>query len=1164
MDALERAAKSASDLVDAGQRRKATDPASNFHLEAPAGSGKTFLLTARFLRLLGIVEHPQQILALTFTNKAAGEMKERVGSYLLRAARKESPRDELDAELLDFAAKALRRHARIGELLLGGELLLIQTFHSFCYSVVSKAPLEAQIIPGTTLLAEEDQLVLLRETIDETLRNIMARKPDAPLRRAFENRLLYLNNSWPQLAGELEELMQRREALMETIAVLDRRKTSETVLEAIRNFTEVELAALESAFQRSGPGTAWPGFIAHLREHNAAVADDLPPVLPGSSWESLPRWQAIAEALLTKGGTPKQRFGPATGFYSGFAKTPWSSLIVDMPPRTAKRLDKIRELSGPDSALPDLDTLWDLILLLHEVMHDYTNRCRSERVMDFSELEMAALRLFSDAEPSDLQLLLDQRIRHVLVDEFQDTSRQQWELLQKLCAGWSAGDGRTLFVVGDPKQSIYGFRKAEVQLFNEARGGLPLDGGERLALESLTLHTNFRSVPALIEWCNELFAHSVMADPVPELDEVPFTPSAPSPARSALGPTPAHELALFVSRPDARLAREREAAWLAHRLSQRLEESGPETEVGILLFTRTYLPLYLDALQQRGIAVQVEQGLKLSERPEVVYLWQLCRALVYPHDDLAWASQLRSPWLHLNYDEMLAVSREKPVPWVEKIRTAADRDERLGTFWSNLREARRHLGHEPLADVLETTWLDLGAARAVAGRWGSRGFGCCRHFFDLLRQAETAEPVETLQRLERMMEKAYEPVDPDTAVSRVSMMTVHRAKGLEFDVVYLPFLDWNPVSTERRHQPPYLLERLPGHGEQHLLAARPDRRRGEPDPIYKRLHDLQIERRWGEAKRLFYVAVTRARSVLHLSGVLPLRSGGTKPAFPDRTPLSWLDAHYGLGEVLELANFAVPDGEPEECPDAWRIDWNSENGLLHAAVEPGPVDAATKAHIIAPAPEIVAPAPFEREKPPFTVSQPSALFSDIMPAEAKVSIEETTDEFAGPNYALIWGTLVHRLLKAYGVRKELPPVEAVREFLRSEGVEGEIAAEMAAAGLAEVDLCIRDEWLGRVYALPETDRYVEWSLEGMHAERTLYSGILDLAASIEGSWWLIDFKTSRPAEGESFESFSRKERAKYAPQLKAYREMWSQVMGLDGRVVETVLYWTALRRWERC
>lgn len=1146
------------ELVDDAQRRKAVDPASSFHLEAPAGSGKTYLLTARFLRLLGIVEHPQQILALTFTNKAAGEMKERVGRTLQRAARGEKPNGELDAEMLDCAARALRRHAKVRELLLGGDLLLIQTFHSFCYSLVSKAPLEALALPGSTLLEEEKQLTILRESVEKALLDIMSRSPEDPSRRAFENRLLYLNNSWSLLARELEELMRRRDALMDTIEVLDRQKTSDYVLHGIRELAESELAALKSAFAGSALGASWTEFQGDLAAHSAAAAEELPPSLPGPDWESLPAWQSVAEALLTKAGEPKKRFGPSNGFYAGFAKTSWFALIQDLGPQTADRLHRTRELPERESAFPDLDTLWDLILLLHEVMHVYGERCRSECAMDFTELEMAALRLFDDVTPSDLQLLLDHRIQHVLVDEFQDTSRKQWELLRKLCAGWSAQDGRTLFVVGDPKQSIYGFRKAEVQLFTEARAGLPLDGGERLPLESLTLRTNFRSAPPLIEWCNDLFEKSIMADHVPELDEVPFTPSEPSPSQKARGGSPAHELALFVPWPDRRSAREREAEWLACRLSRRLEELGPETSVGILLFTRTHLSIYLEALQRKGIPVQVEQGLKLGERPEVLYLWQLCRALVLPQDHLAWAAQLRSPWLCLNYDEMLAVSREKPEPWVEKIRAHAEGDEKLAVFWDNLREARRHLGHEPLADVLETAWLDLGAARAVAGRWGSRGIACCRRFFDLLRQAEAAEPVETLRQLERLMENAFEPVDPDTAVSRVSMMTVHRAKGLEFDVVYLPFLDWNPVSRERKNQPPFLLERVPGGGERHLLAARPDQRRGKPDPVYRRLHRLLVDRRWGEAKRLFYVAATRARSVLHLSGVVSLSHGATLPAFPDQTPLAWLDGHYGLSEGLGFDRFSSPADGAVECPPDWSVTWEAEDRPFQVCVEPRTGAPAEVALPGTQQSEEVAAAPFERERPAYSLSQPSSLFSDIIAAQG------TGEESSGQRHARLWGTLIHRLLKTYGQRKEFPPEEGILGFLASNGIDGTQAQEWARTALNEAGLCARDAWLGRLYAVPENARFVEWGLEGRHSERTIYSGALDLVAFCEGTWWLVDFKTSKPAVGETFEAFSLRELKKYSPQLGAYREMWSKSRdGVEG-TVETVLYWTALRRWERC
>lgn len=1317
------------DLADSKQRARAVDPRFSFHLEAPAGSGKTSLLAARFLRLLGVVDHPRQILALTFTNKAAGEMRERVGRLLARAAAGAEPSGELDAELLDAAAKALRRHDKRRDLLLGGEFLQIQTFHSFCYAITSQAPLEAGIAPGTSLLVEPDQTVLLRETVDQTLLEIGERNPDDPWRAALENRLLHLNNSWPMLARELEEVLQRREVLGELIGSLDPQKAAEAFVEAVRELAEERLALLQEVFGATSLARSWSDFLQDLRTKGGSAAERLPAEIPGRTWEDLPGWLAIADTFLTRKGDLRKKVGPASGFYSGYAKTEWFAALQAMSPAATENLNAARGLPLRESAEPNLEALWDFILLVQAVTEAYEKRCRDKRTIDFPALELAALRLFDNTSPSDLQLLLDEQIRHVLIDEFQDTNHQQWMLLHRLCAGWTPGDGRTVFLVGDPKQSIYGFRKAEVGLFMEARKGLLLDSSHTLPLESLVLTTNFRSEPGLIRWCNDLFGRTVMAGPRPDLDEVSFIPSTPRPrtgdgedgarpgAREAAeesreessvpavripegdsdgdaGPAkrktgraargspdgtrpaseqaieevegapdraPGHEtgetpgasgliptLALFVHSPDAASARKREADWIAQSVSECLAHGRSDFTIGILLFTRTHLPVYLEALQERRVVAQVTEGLKLAERPEVQYLLQLCRALVFPHDHLAWAAQLRSPWLLLDYEEFYAVSREEPEPWVEKIREYARTNERVNAFWEHLRDARRHLGHDALADVLEAAWLSLGGARITGRKWGIRGLACCRQFFRLLRDAEVHEPVQTMARLEELLDGTFEPVDPDAASSLVSIMTVHRAKGLEFDAVYLPFLDWNPLARERTDRPPYLLERGALAGGRSLLAVRPDRRHGEPDPIYQMLHRLRAGRRWGEAKRLFYVAATRARSRLIMSGLLPVRGKEAAPTFPGDTPLSWIGEHYGLPEALNLrpsseaggglsdetgdSGFDFPSDSygdsgargaaelPASVAAAWRKTWRSQGDDFQALAEP-PIPAPVELPSETPTYAAPAPASFERERRACRVIAPSSLAEipeatripeagdavdaayaseasdvgdstnppgsadsfeavDVMDGRRISSSSGVVDgagaaafptsvgsesDLSSTRHARISGILIHRLLESYGRCKMLPSPEGVRTLALHEGVQNEGEAEsLAEAALSEVNGCLRDPWLAKLYALPSGDLLLEQPVEAVHSSRTIYSGVVDFAAFFDEKWRLVDFKTSRCYREDDAGAFYERELNKYRPQLAAYREMWAKARGVDLEDVETFIYWTALRRAERC
>ena len=427
---------------------------------------------------------------------------------------------------------------------------------------------------------ENEQEFFLHEIVNEALQQIASRKEGDAARQALINRLLYLNNSWWSLANEMKDLVRRREGLFDMVRVLSRDRASGYLAARVRELAETELNALKAGFQSCDLGRQWAGFLEQTGNAGAQAACALPTDIPGAQWEALPQWICLANTFLTKEGDIRRQLGPKTGFYNGFAKTVWGGAIQNIPRETAQRLHQVRQLPTHDAPVTDPDTLWDLVVLLHSVLEIYDARRRAKRVLDYSALELAALRLFDAAAPSDLQLILDQQIRHILVDEFQDTSRQQWELLRKLCAGWSDGTGRTLFLVGDPKQSIYGFRKAEVKLFLDARLGLPLEGGENISIEPLVTRYKLPlAAPADRLVQPGLRKHSYGRAQT-RVRRSPFQPCKTLTDCARLpGPAPV-ELALFMEWPDRQSARVREAQWLAGRIAQHLEKTAADCADG--------------------------------------------------------------------------------------------------------------------------------------------------------------------------------------------------------------------------------------------------------------------------------------------------------------------------------------------------------------------------------------------------------------------------------------------------------------------------------------------------------------------------------------------------------------------------------------------------------
>ena len=1120
---------------DREQRRAALDTTRSHHVESPAGSGKTLLLTMRFLKLLGEVAHPRDIVALTFTEKAAGEMRSRITGYLNRSRKGERPRTPLDEEILEYAAAARARHKTHMEMLTASDGLNIMTFHGFCHYIVRRAPLEAGVAPDTNIIDEGERPLLLDETVQRVMDRLFAQPPGTAQRAALQNRLLHHNNSWPALSSEMKEVIQDRDKFGDFVETI--RETDTTDLSALeqvlrrrfQNYAERRLTELSRLFAASELGRNWQAFLDDLKSNRAEAGSILPDHLPHDSWQDLPAWRSVAEALLTKAGTPSRRLGPKSGYYAGFSKTEWGGMIAGMDREVAGKLFEIKPFPAPDEPITDMTALGDFIILAAEAISEYERLCKIRHGMDFVGLEQAALRALRTGNPSELHLYLDHRIGHLLIDEFQDTNRNQWELVRRLCTEWRDGDGKTIFIVGDPKQSIYAFRKAEVSLFFEARRGIPLSESERLQPEPHLLQANFRSSNRLVEWTNDLFGKSVMNDPDTDADEVPFSPSVPAQAQET---SSALSLNLFADE-DPQKAREKEAAWIAGTIKTALAESGSAQSIALLLFTRNRLPQYLTAFKEYGIPVQVQEGLRLMERPEAAHLLQMTRLLALPHDDLAWASLLRSPWAWHDRRILYETAMEEPESWREKIHRARQRHPELETVHQALDRAFRRLGRDPLAVTLQGLWEELEGPKRTAARYGMAGIANCRHFFEMLAAMEQGTPQETLRHFETTLDSVYEPTDPAASRSPVQIMTIHRAKGLEFDRVFLPFLDWKPLAGRFTLPPPYLSERLPGSGGEQLIAMAPDRRTDTPSPAYSLLKKLRDARRVGEAKRWFYVAATRARSDLFMSGIAILKEGCVQA--PRRSILEWVMSHESVNGAAPSAFAGVRD--------------------TSLPIRLNPVPDEAERGTAPPEPSLPEASPFVPERIPYRIDHPSASGAiDRPPADTAAPSRAGRDE-------RIRGIVLHRILQTAQEGNGLPAPAAVEKALYQEGMPPSRASEEAPSLLDDVMGTLGDPFIARFMKMNRDARRSEWAIEDLTRGDGIRSGTIDLAVEDGTTWWIIDFKTARPT-GESTESFIDREVETYRSQLSDYRSMVAGLTGTNETSLRVGLYFTALRLWK--
>ena len=884
-------------VVDQRQRLRALDPAGSFIVQAPAGSGKTELLTQRILALLAVVEHPEEILAITFTRKAAAEMRHRLLEALAAAA---GPPPEADhaRRTWELAGRALQRDRSCGgDLLATPSLLAIQTIDSFNAGLVRRMPWLTRF--GGSPRVTEDPQRLYRQAARRTL----ARAAGSGRGGAAGARVLaHLDNRQDRLEALLVAMLQRRDQWLRHLAgrsVDEERAALEGALAAYVS------GCLEEC--RAGLPPALWAQLAPLARYAAGNLEKERPLallagvtaLPAASGADLPLWQGLADLLLTAAGEPRRRLDKTCGFPAGGGEAAaMKAALLELlaAPELAElapRLHALRQVPRPAYGEEQWAILGDLVEVLNLAAAELWLVFAENGETDFAEVALRALAALREgAAPSELLLQLDSRIRHILVDEFQDTSCLQYALLTTLTAGWQPGDGRSLFVVGDPMQSIYRFREAEVGLFLGARRA----GIGQVPLESLTLAANFRSSACLVDWFNTVFARVF-----PRREDLTRGAVAYSPAVGMGGGEAGAGVELLprCGRDDA--AEAREVLDLTRQALARGEK------VAILVRARTHLGAILPALRAAGIPYLAQDVDLLAERPAARDLVALSRALLHAGDRLAWLSVLRAPWCGLLLADLEALVGDQPRATLPGLladpqrleKLSADGRQRVARTFTILQRARGQRGRLGLRRLVEGCWLALGGPACYA----AADLDDAGQVFELLSRLDAGGDLDPLEALEEGLQRLYAAPD-GAADGQLQVMTIHKAKGLEFDTVILPGLGLRSRGGEA------LLLRWLELPETGLLLAPIPRRDGGGDAIYAAIGALEKERQALETVRLLYVAATRARRRLLLLGHFDRNAAGL--AVPP------------AGSLLEVlwpalgADFAAGAPAGRDCPAAAR------------------------------------------------------------------------------------------------------------------------------------------------------------------------------------------------------------------------------------------------------
>ena len=1095
---------------DARSRERALD-VSSFIVEAPAGAGKTELLTQRFLRLLAVVDNPEEVLALTFTNKAATEMRDRILRSLEMAASGAYPGEAHKQLTFRLAAAAL---ARDGELAWGlldhPGRLRVTTLDALCASLARQMPYLSRF--GSQPAVADDAEAHYATAARRTLEMVESEGADAEV---LATALAFMDNNAGRLEKLLVAMLGKRDQWLAHTTRIESGALKAEVEAGFAGLIERDLQTVAGLLGGRMQSLLMP--LARFAAANApgthdALADWAVPLTADIA--DLPRWQALAGLLLTGSGSLRKTVDKRCGF-------PADKAFADQKKAMLELLADLRATAGIEAALAVLTTLpqprlsdaeWATVECFSRLLRLAAGQLwlafQEAGEVDFIEIaSRAGLALGDDEAPTDLAQALDYRIRHLLVDEFQDTSPTQVELLQKLMRGWTPDDGRTLFVVGDPMQSIYRFRKADVGLFLRVRErGI---GDVRLA--HLRLYRNNRSYPGIVDWVNATFPGIFPAEDWPETGAVRYAESAATREvrpdsgvvmhpviEQAADETPAGDFLLGSADEEARRV-------LA--LIRAAHSEAPGKSVAVLVRARSHLEALVaefrrSAPELRFQAVDIEG---LDGRQHIQDLLTLFRALHHRADRVHWLALLRAPWCGLNLADLhaLAADERQLTVWqlmqddVRLQRLSADGRDRLLHVREVIGQAFAARDRQHPRRWLEGVWLMLGGPRCLET---PAALNDVEAFFSLLDRLVTARKLDA-DTLAAQAAELYAPADPEG--DAVQLMTIHKSKGLEFDTVILPGLHRDTGGGESNL---LLWDLFPAaDGREHLLVA-PIRQKGEASTeatAYDYLRRMEAERSAHETERLLYVAATRAIRRLHLVGVAKAderKDDGLKlPASGTLLSLLW----PGVAQPACVAALA----SVTPCAGSVGIDPASFVPPLLRVREPG-VPAAL------------------RDAPPDLRPADNPLELDV--AETGLSLETSV------------GTLVHRcleLIAEQGVDTWSPlrvtgNAGAYRRWLVNVGHSPEQAASGAADVVSALCRTLDSEqgrWL--LMAHPEAAAEQAWSsVNGSLASHH----VIDRSFVADGCRWIVDYKTARLPESEL-----RARAESYRPQLARYASLFA-------------------------
>ena len=1100
---------------DHQERLEALNVRESFIVQAPAGSGKTSLLISRFIGLLNSVQQPEEILAVTFTRKATAEMRERILNVLDPNLYQQLPQDSMNR----VVEQVRERSQRLGwDLLNQPSRLQIMTIDALATSLIRRMPWASRFgsVPGVVENLTDVYETAAANAIDFTDTD------DSDVRQALKKLYAQVDNNASKLQTLIVEMLSKRDQWLRILVHSEFGDDEKRKMEAVwQSIVEDQLNQLRDLF---------PPDAAEILAIEKITNNDP---------DAVKSWALIAEALLTETGTWRKRISVKQQ-YGNLTKTQIEKVVADCETVSGldKALNQARKLPVPQYGEEQWKVLQAITTVLQYAVAHLRLEFRRRGQVDFIEIaQQAEAALGTSDDPTDLSLVLDYRYQHILVDEFQDTSISQRNLVKSLIGGWQPDDGRTLFMVGDPMQSIYRFREAEVGIYLSVQE----KGIGNLHPKPLGLMQNFRSNQDLVHWFNTVFQHSFPAKSDVMGGQVSY-------ARSSSEIVPQHSESVHIRLQSNKnpynktipknTLRRIEADQVVADIKNFLDRN-QDARAAILVRSRNHVDFILPLLDEEGVRYYTSEFIRLSDRPVVHDLLSLTRALLNLTDRISWFAILRAPWCGLSLDDMLVIAEARSGSiWnamnndVTVSNLSAGGQKRVLRIREVLHRAFSIRGRFEVRQWVEDTWTLLGGPGCVA----SHDVENARLLLDLVEHHSTGTGVENLGAFEKYLIDLYAvPVcSPDDA--NVHIITIHGAKGLEFDAVFIPCCD----KASRPSPQPLLIwsEFLSENsGSQLLISPIAYVGSGTEDPMFEYLKKWTREKDRYELTRLAYVACTREKSELYIYGSvnpdsLDLKSD--KLPSGDQTLLSalWPGIVASEFEFVTVSEFDELKYHSEEKQVASETDETSLCRLPSDWILPDP---------------------------------PPSLLIAGRDMESPGDTEAIDFDWAG-NLAVWVGIVVHewldRIVKTGVEQWNVDALKNERAKWRTKLISMGITRNNG-----NLDFALDRIEIALINVL--NDPKGQWLLGGDHEQS---ESELRLTGFVNGGFrnvildrtfvdennnrWIVDYKTGS-TKGD-LEEFLDAEVSRYKEQLHTYMQL---VAGFDSRTIRLGLYFPMFPQW---